>query len=97
MRTNKFDKLEILQKEFPIGTVVEWREPQSYVASFYNENDLRIMRSQEVIESVEIIGDNTVKIMTKKIPQTVINGYIFDGEKWCPAYETWDGWIEWEG
>lgn len=21
-----------------------------------------------------------------------VQGYVFDGEYWCPAYDTWDGW-----
>ena len=95
METNWFDKLEELQKEFPIGIIVEWRESRTYTAFFYNEEDLQLYKRQEGVASVEIIGENIVKITIERQPATIINGYIFDGTKWWPAYETWDGWIEW--
>lgn len=97
MEINGFDTLGELQKQFPIGTAVEWQEPYSYTAFFYNEKDLLLWRKQEGVASVEIIGENMVKITTKRQPTTIITGYIFDGEKWWPAYETWDGWTEWKG
>lgn len=95
MEINGFDTLGELQKQFPIGAAVEWQEPHSYTAFFYNEKDLQLWRKLEGITSVEIIGENMVKITTKRQPITIITGYIFDGEKWWPAYETWDGWVKW--
>lgn len=97
MEINGFDTLRELQKQFPIGTAVEWQESNSFTAFFYSEKDLQLWRKQEGIASVEIIGENMVKITTERQPITIITGYIFDGEKWWPAYETWDGWIEWRG
>ena len=35
MEINGFDTLGELQKQFPIGTAVEWKEPYSYTAFFY--------------------------------------------------------------
>lgn len=95
MEINGFDTLGELQKQFPIGTAVKWQEPNSYTAFFYNEKDLQLWRKQEGFASVEIIGENMVKITTERQPTIIITGYIFDGEKWWPAYETWSGWIEW--
>ena len=65
MEINGFDTLGELQKQFPIGTAVEWQEPYSYTAFFYNEKDLQLWRKQEGIASVEIIGENMVKLRPK--------------------------------
>ena len=95
MEINGFDKLEELQKEFPIGTVVKWAEPRTYAAFFYSGKDLQLLQEQKDIASSEIIGDDMVKITTKRRPDITVEGYIFDGAKWWPAYNTWDGWVEW--
>lgn len=26
-----------------------------------------------------------------------VNGYLYDGDYWYPAYDTWDGWIPFYG
>ena len=31
------------------------------------------------------------------VSQEKVEGYIFDGEYWVPAYDTWDGWCGFYG
>lgn len=95
MEISGFNSLEELQKRFPIGTVVEWAEPRTYSAFYYTEKDLQLLRKQDAFDSIKIIGSNMIEVTTKRQPNRTITGYIFDGEKWWPAYETWDGWVEW--
>lgn len=97
MKINGFNELKELQESFPIGTVAQWIEPISYIGFYNNERDLQILRSSNKVESIEIIDNCRVNIIPKKQPDIVINGYIFDEEKWWPAYDTWDGWVEWSG
>ena len=39
----------------------------------------------------------TTKFANGTVEEHKVAGYIFDGEYWFPAYDTWDGWCAYLG
>lgn len=82
-----FKTLEELKARFPIGAVYRIAENGEMI-HVYNDNDIKIIKEHY---------DKITKIKTDKYwCVTIINyrveGYLFDGEYWSPAKQTWDGW-----
>ena len=46
--------------------------------------------------NVIILDDNYVKCWYIETIEKQVEGYIFDGAYWRPAYQTWDGWIPYD-
>ena len=45
-----------------------------------------------------VIKRNNCLLNQKGEPyEETVQGYIFDGEYWFPAYDTWDGWYPYRG
>lgn len=87
----KFTSLEELQKAFPIGSnLATWS--QHHEEFYFNNNDLK--EYQKKWDQVIILSDE--KVLVKKNYYINTEGYLFDGEFWWPAYQSWDGWVEFE-
>ena len=79
----RFETLEELQQTYPIHSVFSQRtERHIDLHTYYNSNDLKVFRRRS--DHVEILDDTTC------ITYKTWN----NGEYWCPAYYTHDGWVE---
>ena len=88
----KFETFEELQKNFPIGTRLA--EEFHYVTEerfWYRHEDLGYYRNH--YEDVTVISDHECLCRRKEYFYEVVDGYLFDGEYWRPARNTWDGWL----
>lgn len=90
-----FDSITELQEAFPIGFIIK----RTYNTSlqeryFYNRQDYNILKQE--YDSIEPIDDITANCFKKEIKDEVVEGYLYDGEYWRPAYNTWDGWYPYD-
>ena len=83
----QFKTLQELEENFPVGKVY-YEETVEHICWYYNDND--IYKYKEMYIKVEYINDETVKCT--ELIQRKVEGYIFDGEYWYPAVDSWDGW-----
>ena len=91
----RFETLTELQETYPVGSVINevgniWINDEYY----YNDADLKILKQK--YDSVVPIGDNTCICKKKETYKNLVEGYLYDGEYWHPAYLTHDGWIEYD-
>lgn len=91
----RFETLTELQETYPVGSVINevgniWINDEYY----YNDADLKILKHK--YDSVVPIGDNTCICKKKETYKNLVEGYLYDGEYWYPAYLTHDGWIEYD-
>lgn len=82
-----FQTLEELKEKFPVGSIYKSYDIVTN-GYFYTNDELKMY--QKEYDKVEIIYDYCVKL-TKTI-NIHVDGYIFNGKKWYPAKQTWDGW-----
>lgn len=61
---------------------------------FYNEKDLKILNQQ--YDTVAIVDKNVCQCWKTIEKAKIVEGYLYDGEYWYPAYLTHDGWIEYD-
>ena len=97
LNTNKykFETLEELQQTYPIHSVFSQRtERHINLHTYYNNNDLKIFRRHS--DHVEILDDTTCITYKIHINTRTVEGYLYDGEYWYPAYNTHDGWVEYD-
>lgn len=88
----RFETLEELQKTFSIGTRLA--EDFKYIDEenfWYRQEDLGYYRN--IYEKVTVISDNVCLCRKKEYFYERVDGYLFDGEHWYPARNTWDGWL----
>lgn len=88
-----YSNFEEIQKKYPIGKPLHWAKQYTQKVFYYTEKDLEIYRQN--YENVTITGENTCSVTVPKTSLLEVEGYIFDGEKFYPAYQTWDGWQIW--
>ena len=89
----RFETLEELQKTYPIHSVFSKRvEHYIYLHTYYNNNDLNIFKHHN--DRVEILDDTTCITYKTEINTRIVDGYLYDGKYWYPAYNTYDGWME---
>lgn len=88
-----YSNLEEIQKEYPIGKPLHWAKECTREVFYYTEKDLEIYRQE--FENVTITGENTCLVTEPRRVISEVEGYIFDGKKFYPAYQTWDGWQIW--
>lgn len=87
----RFISLEELQKACPIGLILKtWSEHREEF--YFCKNDLKEYRKRW--DEVIILSDE--KVFLKRNYCLKVEGYLFDGEFWYPAFQGWDGWIEFE-
>lgn len=95
LNTNKykFETLEELQQTYPIHSIFSKRtERHIELHTYYNTNDLKVFRRYS--DHVEILDDTTCITYKIWVNSRTVEGYLYDGEYWYPAYYTHDGWVE---
>lgn len=89
----KFETLEELHQTYPIHSVFSQRtERHIDLHVYYNNNDLKVFRRHS--DHVEILDDTTCITYKTWINARIVEGYLYDSEYWYPAYNTHDGWVE---
>lgn len=95
MSEYKFKTLEELQAAYPINSVFSVRrEINKDIRYFYNKTDLRALERYN--DDVDPISDCECVCTKTVINARIVNGYIYDGEYWYPAYNSYDGWVEYD-
>jgi hypothetical protein len=95
LNTNKykFETLEELQQTYPIHSIFSKRiEHHIDVHTYYNNSDLKIFTCRS--DKIEILDDTTCITYKTITGKRMVDGYLYDGEYWYPAYITHDGWVE---
>lgn len=86
---------EELVKNYPIGKVLyEEKKSDIFIRYYYNSKDLGEYR--RIYTKVKILNNNQCECTEIDIIQKEVQGYLFDGKEWHPAYESWDGWLPYE-
>ena len=86
-----YKTLEELQKKDPIDSVylVEWLDIHEWCPT---EADIKLFKQKHPnIRNFKQDADGIVWCQEKH--ENIVDGYLFDGEHWYPAIQTWDGWI----
>ena len=91
----RFEILAELQETYPVGSIFSevgntWIKDEYY----YNDTDLKILKQK--YDSVVPIGDNICTCNKKETYKNWVEGYLYDGEYWRPARNTWDGWYPYD-
>lgn len=82
---------EEIKEKYPIGKVLYSKTRENVQMKFwYNPKDLEVY--QQSYFKVEIFPDNTCKCHQMITHEDKVEGWLYDGEEWRPAYDTWDGW-----
>lgn len=82
---------ELIQK-YPIGKVLHEKVIENEdILPYYSEKDISAYRAK--YDRVEVLNSKEVKTYLTHNFSDVVEGYIFDGTEWYPAYDTWDGWV----
>ena len=90
-----FKSITELQEKFPVGSVVsEKKEIHESIEYYYNDIDLNYLKT--IFNQVEILDNNRCYCRSTEITTKKVEGYIFNGKVWMPAYDTWDGWYPYE-
>lgn len=93
----KFDTAEELLNTYPIGYIVFSFSKQSYRNEvYYNKTDLELIYKKYGKNNVQILDECYAKCTYIDTIEKKVEGYIFDGEHWRPAYSTWDGWVPYD-
>ena len=90
-----FDTIMELQETYPVGSsIISFKRQIEENRYFYNEKDLKILNQEYDIVT---IVDKNVCHCQKMIEQLkIVEGYLYDGEHWRPAYNSWDGWLPYD-
>lgn len=93
----QFDTIEELQQIYPIGFVVFSRQTLKLRNQAYaNQTDLEILRRQYGSENVTVLDECYARYQYIEVFEKKVEGYLYDGEHWYPAYSTWDGWTPYD-
>ena len=91
----KFKNVEELQKAFPIDSIFSSKEKEvDHILYCYSEKDIRWYSG--IYSTMERIDDVRYRGIKKETFIKRVEGYLFDGEYWMPAYNTWDGWYPYD-
>lgn len=88
----RFNSLAELQEKYPVGSVFRAYSHREHVfRTFYNQKDYNVLkRYYDVIEAVDDVTCECWKTVKHLM---LVEGYLYDGKYWYPAYLTCDGWI----
>ena len=87
----KFKTLEELQQSYPIHSVFSKRIERHIDAhTYYNNADLKVLKAHS--DKIEIVDETTCITYKTVINARIVEGYLYDGEYWCPATIGHDGW-----
>lgn len=91
----RFETLAELQETYPVGSALITYYYKDYALRFfYNEKDLKILNQQ--YDTVAIVDKNVCQCWKTVEKAKIVEGYLYDGEYWRPAYNTWDGWLPYD-
>ena len=94
-RKVEFDSITELQETYPIGFLVKRKyDITCHERYFYNSRDYNFLK--RTYDTVIVTGDNVAQCRKEEIRDDVVEGYIFNGRHWQPAYNTWDGWCPYD-
>lgn len=86
---------EELVTNYPIGKVLyEKKKSDIFIRYYYNSEDLEAY--SKIYTKVKILDDIRCECTKIDITRKEVQGYLFDGKEWHPAYEEWDGWLPYE-
>lgn len=86
---------EELIKNYPIGKVLyEVKKNDIFIRYYYNSKDLEVYN--KTYTKVKILNDTQCECTKVFSVRKEVEGYLFDGKEWHPAYEEWDGWLPYE-
>lgn len=85
-----FKILEELQQRYPIGSPYNsyWIPVSMWCPT---ETDFQIFKKRYP-NAYDFEQSENCIITAKEKYVNLVEGYIFDGEYWYPAYRNWDGW-----
>lgn len=90
-----FDTIMELQETYPVGSsLVSFKRKIEEIRYFYTKKDLKCL--QKEYDEVRIQDEVTAECSKEIVVSKVVEGYLFDGEYWWPAYNTWDGWLPYD-
>ena len=79
-----------IQEKWPIGSIYEtYSVPIS--AWCPTKKDIAVFKTQHP-DLIRFECLNNGEIKANEVHTLKVEGYIFDGEYWYPAIQTWDGW-----
>lgn len=91
----RFETLAELQETYPVGSVFHREEKEiTETRYFYNKNDFNCLKKLYVF--IELIDDNTCFCRRTEYRTKVVEGYLYDGEFWYPAHDSFDGWYAYD-
>ena len=89
----RFETLAELQETYPVGSVIhEEKVEVTATRYFYNKKDFNYLKRYYTF--VEPVDDVTCFCRRIEYRRKIVEGYIYDGNFWYPAHNTWDGWVE---
>jgi len=86
-----YQTLKQLREKHPIGSIYRicWNDIHEWCPT---PTDIYIFKQKHPnIRNFRLYDDGMVWCEEKI--EYKVNGYLFDGESWYPAIQTWDGWI----
>ena len=90
-----FDTIMELQETYPVGSsIISFKRKIEENRYFYNEKDLKILNQE--YDLVTIVDKNTCRCQKTIEQLKIVEGYLYDGEYWRPAYNSWDGWLPYD-
>lgn len=94
MNDIKFKTYAEIKQHCPISRVI-WSKTirRAENIGYANKIDLELLRKYYGTDNVQILDGSWVKCWFDDTRQKIVEGYIFDGEYWYPAYNTHDGWV----
>jgi hypothetical protein len=91
----RFETIAELQETYPIGSsLVSFKKKIEENRYFYDEKDLKILNQQ--YDTVAIVAKNVCYCWKMVERAKIVEGFLYDGEYWRPAYNTWDGWLPYD-
>ena len=87
----RFKTLEELQDKYPVGSIFfeNYQDARDY-RFFFSKKDFQLL--QKEYDTIEAIDDITCECKKSVHIVQIVEGYIYDGEYWYPAYDSLEGW-----
>lgn len=86
-----YQTLEELQQKHPINSIYKicWNDIHEWCPT---PVDVYVFKKRHPnIRNFHLNDDGVVRCQEKH--ESIVEGYLFDGEYWYPAIQTWDGWL----
>jgi len=88
-----FNTYEEINKAFPIGFIYRREEHKHrQLCYYYNNADINYYKAKYGNECIKEQTEDTFILEYVEVHEFKVEGYIYDGIKWCPAYFDNDSW-----